>query len=58
MTEAARARANFGRYYDQTDPGLPHDERARRAEALRRLHMERMSLAAAAARRRRAAAGH
>jgi hypothetical protein len=56
MTEAARARANFGRYYDETPDELPHEERARRAVAARQAHMEKMSLAAAAARRR--AAGH
>jgi hypothetical protein len=55
MTRAARA-AFDRRFYDQTDPALPEDERQRRAAALRRAHMTRLALAAATARRRRAQA--
>jgi hypothetical protein len=51
MTEAARERSNWGRYYDQTDPGLPHEERVRRAGQLRDAHMARMRLARKVARR-------
>lgn len=45
MTRAAREQANWQRYYDQTDPGLSHEERTRQAESLRREHMARMTLA-------------
>lgn len=53
MTRAARERANWGRYYDQTDPALSHEERSRLAESLRREHMARMGLASAGKPRRR-----
>jgi hypothetical protein len=53
MTVAARAKANWDRYYDQTDERLTHEERVEQAKALRTAHMCRMSMAAAAARRRR-----
>jgi hypothetical protein len=45
MTEAARRQANWGRYYDKTDPALPEPERIRRAAELREAHMARMRLA-------------
>lgn len=54
MTQAARQRSTFGRFYDQTDPALPHDERVRLAESMSREHMARMALASVAARRARA----
>lgn len=56
MTSAARA-AYLTQLERQADPGgaLPPDERRRRAEALRRAHLARASLAAAEARRARKA---
>jgi hypothetical protein len=56
-TQPARD-ALFAKFCDQVDPDgvLPKDERIRRAEYLRKAHMQRMSLAAAKARRLRAAA--
>lgn len=45
MTRAAREKANWQRYYDKTDPELPHEERTRQAQSLRREHMARMTLA-------------
>lgn len=52
MTSAARARSNWGRYYDATDEALPHEERVKLADAARRAHMARMRLASIAKRRR------
>jgi hypothetical protein len=45
MTAAARQVANWGRYYNATDPALPHEERCRQAVARRDAHMARMRLA-------------
>jgi hypothetical protein len=45
MTAEARLQANWQRFYDQTDAGLPHEERCRQARELRRAHMARMTLA-------------
>jgi hypothetical protein len=51
----ANARARFiGRFYEQTDPALPHPERVRRAEHLLQAHMKRLALRSAQARRKRA----
>lgn len=51
-TKPAR-RAFIQRFYDQTDPSLPEAERHRRAEALLKAHMLRLSMASAKARKRR-----
>jgi len=53
VTAAARA-AFRNSFFEQTDPSLPHDERLRRAEHLRKAHYARMALASAKARRRSA----
>ena len=54
----ARARAGFLTKFlnevDQATPGLPEDERTRRAQHLLRAHMQRLALASSKARRRRA----
>jgi hypothetical protein len=54
MTAAARERANFGAFYDKTDPALPEAERQRQAESLRAEKMARMTLASVTARKRKA----
>ncbi len=56
-TAAARA-AFLDRFERQADPDgvLPPNERARRAEHLRKAHFQRMALASAKARRKSAAA--
>jgi len=53
MTQAAR-RARWQRYLDRVDPdrALPEGERVRRAEALRRADMLRMSAVSVVARSR------
>jgi hypothetical protein len=43
-TQAARDAADR-RFYDQTDPALPEDERRRLAVVFRRQHLDRMRLA-------------
>lgn len=53
-TEAARERANWGRFLDMVDadePGLSDDERNRRATALRRSHLAACAHRSAKARR-------
>jgi hypothetical protein len=58
MTAPARAafRSKFEREADP-DGTLPPDERARRADCLRRAHMQRLALRGVQARRARAAGG-
>jgi hypothetical protein len=49
----AKAREVFrSSLYEQTDPSLPHEERLRRSDHLRKAHYARMALASAKARRR------
>jgi hypothetical protein len=51
----AKARETFrNSFYEQTDPTLPHEERLRRAEHLRKAFYTRLALKSAQARRRSA----
>jgi hypothetical protein len=53
-TTAARA-GFFAKFFDQTDPSLPTEERLRRAHHLMAAHMKRLALKSAQARRRKVA---
>jgi hypothetical protein len=45
------------KFYDQTDPALPDAERWRRADSLRRVHMQRLAFKSSKARGSRKAEG-
>jgi hypothetical protein len=53
MTEFARSgqKGLLQKFFDQTDSGLPEDERWRRAEQLRQAHMGKIALKSRAARK-------
>lgn len=51
---AARARRGLrAKFYDQTDPSLPAEEREHRTDLLVRAHMLRLAAASARARKKR-----
>jgi hypothetical protein len=52
LTAAARSKF-LGKFYAETDPTLPEEERIRRAEHLLRAHMTRLALRSAKFRKKR-----